>query len=106
MVQRGRLETLRPLERPPEDLGERGVGIRRKGARPEPHRRQRGHEAAERRQRSDGVQPVVILGLDHVPAVRAGEVAVVQEQRVCGIDVIPGVPTPARRDDIQPTITV
>ena len=106
VVERSRLETLRRLECPAEDLGERGVGIRRIGARPEPHRRQRGQETPERRQGSDPTQPVVVLGLDHVHTTRGGEIPVIEKERVRGVDVVPRVATPARRDDVQPAIPV
>src|SRR5207249_10159870 len=54
----------------------------------------------------DPTHPVIVLGLDHVPAARPSEVPVVQVQGTSGVDAIPGVAAPARRDDVEATVTI
>ena len=106
VVERRRLEALRALESAPEHVLQPGVRVRGEGPRPEPHRRNGGHQASERSEWRDPPQPVVVLGLDHVPAPRSGEVPVVQVQGMSGIDTIPGVAAPARRDDVEAPVPV
>ena len=68
MVERSRFEVFGCAERGAQHVLERRIGVRGVRARAEAHRRQRGHQLAQRGERGDGAQAVVILCFDHVPA--------------------------------------
>ena len=68
VVERRRLPALSSLQRPAQHILQRGVRVRGVRARGETRHRQGRQQFTERGERSDPVQTVVILGLDHVPA--------------------------------------
>src|SRR6266513_2224235 len=67
---------------------------------------QRGPKARECLERRNAADPVVSLGQEHVERSIVVEVSIVRQQRTLGAGVVLRVASPARRDDVEATVSV